>query len=72
MDNSWDYKNGNGQGEIKMGKALRDGYRQKVLLMTNAVVKTFQPLIRGPAFREESPVVGVGTARFYRLNSQSQ
>ena len=31
MDNSWDYNNGNGQGEIKMGKALRDGYRQKVL-----------------------------------------
>jgi len=34
MDNSWDYNNGNGQGEIKMGKALRDGYRQKVFLMT--------------------------------------
>ena len=30
MDNAWDYNNGNGQGEIKMGKALRDGYRQKV------------------------------------------
>ena len=34
MDNSWDYNNGDGQGEIKMGKALRDGYRQKVFLMT--------------------------------------
>lgn len=34
MDNAWDYNNGNGQGEIKMGKALRDGYRQKVFLMT--------------------------------------
>jgi len=34
MDNSWDYNNGNGQAEIKMGKALRDGYRQKVFLMT--------------------------------------
>ena len=34
MDNSWDYNNGDGQGELKMGKALRDGYRQKVFLMT--------------------------------------
>ena len=32
MDNSWDYNNG--QSEIRMGKALRDGYRQKVFLMT--------------------------------------
>ena len=34
MDNSWDYNDGNGAGETKMGKALRDGYRQKVFLMT--------------------------------------
>lgn len=32
MDNSWDYNNGN--SEIRMGKALRDGYRSKVFLMT--------------------------------------
>jgi len=32
MDNSWDYNNG--QSEIRMGKALRDGYRGKVFLMT--------------------------------------
>jgi predicted aldo/keto reductase-like oxidoreductase len=32
MDNSWDYNNG--ESEIRMGKALRDGYRQKVFLMT--------------------------------------
>lgn len=32
MDNSWDYHNGD--SEIRMGKALRDGYRQKVFLMT--------------------------------------
>src|SRR5437868_4197721 len=32
MDNSWDYNDG--QSEIRMGKALRDGYRQKVFLMT--------------------------------------
>jgi aryl-alcohol dehydrogenase-like predicted oxidoreductase len=32
MDNSWDYHNG--ASEIRMGKALRDGYRDKVFLMT--------------------------------------
>jgi predicted aldo/keto reductase-like oxidoreductase len=32
MDNCWDYNNG--ASEEKMGKALRDGYRQKVFLMT--------------------------------------
>ena len=32
MDNSWDYSNG--QSEIRMGKALLDGYRQKAFLMT--------------------------------------
>ena len=32
MDNCWDYHNGD--SEVRMGKALRDGYRQKVFLMT--------------------------------------
>jgi len=32
LDNSWDYNKG--ASEIRMGKALRDGYRQKVFLMT--------------------------------------
>ncbi|WP_204101291.1 aldo/keto reductase [Occallatibacter savannae] len=32
LDNCWDYNDG--QSEIRMGKALRDGYRNKVLLMT--------------------------------------
>ena len=32
MDNSWDYNDG--ASETRMGKALRDGYRQKVFLMT--------------------------------------
>ncbi len=32
MDNCWDYNNG--ESELRMGKALRDGYRQKVFLMT--------------------------------------
>jgi hypothetical protein len=40
MDNSWDYNNGDGLGELKMGKALRDGYRQKVFLMTRVDGRT--------------------------------
>jgi aryl-alcohol dehydrogenase-like predicted oxidoreductase len=32
MDNCWDYNNG--ESEKRMGQALRDGYRQKVFLMT--------------------------------------
>ena len=32
MDNCWDYHNGG--SEIRMGKALQNGYRQKVFLMT--------------------------------------
>jgi len=32
MDNCWDYNGG--KSEIRMGQALRDGYRQKVFLMT--------------------------------------
>jgi predicted aldo/keto reductase-like oxidoreductase len=32
MDNSWDYNEG--RSELQMGKALKDGYRQKVFLMT--------------------------------------
>lgn len=32
MDNSWDYNDG--ASETRMGAALRDGYRQKVFLMT--------------------------------------
>lgn len=32
MDNCWDYNEG--QSEIRMGKALKDGYRDKVFLMT--------------------------------------
>jgi aryl-alcohol dehydrogenase-like predicted oxidoreductase len=32
MDNCWDYHDG--RSEVRMGKALRDGYREKVFLMT--------------------------------------
>ncbi len=32
MDNCWDYNGG--ASEVRMGKALQDGYRQKVFLMT--------------------------------------
>jgi uncharacterized protein len=32
LDNCWSYNDG--ESEVRMGKALRDGYRQKVFLMT--------------------------------------
>jgi aryl-alcohol dehydrogenase-like predicted oxidoreductase len=32
LDNCWDYNQG--ESEVRMGKALRDGYRKKVFLMT--------------------------------------
>lgn len=32
LDNSWDYNGG--ESESRMGKALKDGYREKVFLMT--------------------------------------
>lgn len=32
LDNSWDYNDGS--SEIRMGKALRDGYRERAFLMT--------------------------------------
>jgi predicted aldo/keto reductase-like oxidoreductase len=32
MDNCWDYNEG--QSEMRMGKALKDGYREQVFLMT--------------------------------------
>lgn len=32
MDNCWDYNGG--ESEVRMGKALQDGYRKKVFLMT--------------------------------------
>jgi predicted aldo/keto reductase-like oxidoreductase len=40
MDNSWDYNDG--QSELRMGKALRDGYRQKAFLMTKIDGRTKQ------------------------------
>lgn len=40
LDNCWDYNNG--QSEVRMGKALRDGYRQKAFLMTKIDGRTKQ------------------------------
>jgi predicted aldo/keto reductase-like oxidoreductase len=44
MDNSWDYHDGG--SEIRMGKALRDGYRDKVFLMTKIDGRTKQEAAR--------------------------
>jgi predicted aldo/keto reductase-like oxidoreductase len=40
LDNCWDYNGG--VSEIRMGKALRDGYRQKAFLMTKVDGQTRQ------------------------------
>ena len=44
MDNSWDYNEG--RSEIRMGRALKDGYRQKVFLMTKLDGRTKQEAAR--------------------------
>jgi predicted aldo/keto reductase-like oxidoreductase len=44
MDNCWDYNNGN--SEIRMGKALREGDRQKIFLMTKIDGRTKQEAAR--------------------------
>jgi predicted aldo/keto reductase-like oxidoreductase len=40
LDNCWDYNDG--KSEVRMGKALRDGYRQKAFLMTKIDGRTKQ------------------------------
>ena len=40
LDNCWDYNGG--QSEVRMGKGLRDGYRQKAFLMTKIDGQTRQ------------------------------
>jgi len=46
MDNSWDYNEG--ASEIRMGKALRDGYRDRVFLMTKGLMPhSWRPGKRG-------------------------
>jgi aryl-alcohol dehydrogenase-like predicted oxidoreductase len=44
MDNSWDYNNGT--SEKRMGKALRDGYRRRVLLMTKIDGRSYKEAMR--------------------------
>src|SRR5216684_1387663 len=44
LDNCWDYNGG--ASEIRMGKALRDGYRKKAFLMTKIDARTRQGAAR--------------------------
>jgi uncharacterized protein len=44
LDNCWDYNGG--ESEIRMGKALRDGFRQKAFLMTKIDARTKQGAAR--------------------------
>jgi len=44
MDNCWDYHNGG--SEIRMGKALKDGYRKRVFLMTKIDGRTKEEAAR--------------------------
>jgi uncharacterized protein len=44
MDNCWDYNDGT--SEIRMGQAMRDGYRDKVFLMTKMDGRTKQEFNR--------------------------
>src|SRR5262249_57183739 len=44
MDNCWDYHDGG--SELRMGKALRDGYRKKVFLMTKIDGRTREAAAR--------------------------
>jgi len=47
LDNCWDYNNGD--SEIRMGQALRDGYRHKAFLMTKIDGQTDPQRIFAPA-----------------------
>jgi len=44
MDNCWDYNGG--ASEVRMGKALRDGYRERVFLMTKVDGRTKEAAAR--------------------------
>ena len=44
LDNCWDYHNG--ESELRMGKALRDGYRQRVFLMSKIDGRTKESAAR--------------------------
>jgi aryl-alcohol dehydrogenase-like predicted oxidoreductase len=45
LDNSWDYNNG--ASEIRMGRALKNGYRQKTFVMTSHAADHLNASARG-------------------------
>ena len=58
MDNCWDYNDGG--SEIRMGKALKDGFREKVFLMTK---------IDGRTRKAAAGQIGRASAGFRRTRS---
>src|SRR5439155_437486 len=59
LDNSWDYNDG--ASETRMGKALRDGYRQKVFLMTkiDANYGSYGKLVLPELIKQGTGVLGM-------------
>ena len=56
MDNCWDYHDG--ESERRMGQALRDGYRQKVFLMTKFDGRELRPIRTTATLPGALPVKG--------------
>ena len=76
MDNCWDYHDGG--SEIRMGKALRDGYREKVFLMTKidgrtkkAASEQIDESLRAPADRRTSTCCSTTKSSAWRIPTAS-
>jgi len=65
MDNAWEYHDG--ESERRMGRALRDGYREKTFLMTkgcarnaNTAMEQLEDSLRRP------PFAGAGVLEYFK------